>query len=167
MYELIPSKTNKTAARLVALMFFGAAAVLLCTVLAPAVPFRWAFQLVAILLLTVGVFLTTRYLTKLFFYRITEDGDLTVTEAAANGKRQVTVCRVAVSGVRELCLPESPDQVKELKKRLRREKIRLYDYTVDYRPVQSIFVIVLEGDTPLCIRLAYDQTLAKLLTPKE
>ena len=98
MYELIPQKTNKIAARLVALSFFGAAAVLLCTVLAPAVPFRWVFQLIAILLLTAGVFLTTRYLTKLFFYRITEDGDLTVTEAAANGKRQVTVCRVAVAG---------------------------------------------------------------------
>ena len=165
MYELIPSKTNKTAARLVALLFLGAAAVLLCTVLAPAVPFRWVFQLIAVLMLTVGVFLTTRYLTKLFFYRISEDGDLTVTEAAANGKRQITVCRVAVAGVRELCLPESPDQVSALKKRLRKEKIKLYDYTVDYRPAQSMFVIVKEGQDTLCIRLSYDKTLSELLTP--
>ena len=170
MYELTPKKTNKTAGKLILLLFLGAAALILITVAVPPLlkvelPLRWVFQLIAIFLLTAGIFLTTRYITKLFIYRVTEKRDLTVTEAASNGKRPITVARVGLDGIRERIYVDSPAAADAEIKRLKKEKIKLYDYTVDYQPAESIFLVVVEGGERLALRLSYDKNLYDLLIP--
>ena len=116
--------------------------------------------------------MTTRYLTKLFIYRIISNGasfDLTVTEAAANGKRQVTVCRVGLGGIRERHLLEQSN-AEENKKRfdtLKKGQIKFYDYCVDYRPAQSILIVAEEGGQSYAIRLSYDEELWSYLLPME
>lgn len=165
MYEWIPQKTNNTARKLILLMFLGSAAIVIVTMLAPTIPAVWVFHLIAVFLLTAGIFLTTRYMTKMFIYRITEDGDLTVTEAAANGKRPCTVCRIRLSHIQERLLPQSFSESETLRKQCKKKKIKIYDYTVDYHPAESIFLIVREGGETLGIRLSYQETLAALLSP--
>ncbi len=170
MYEYIPQKSNRTARRLILLFFAGAAALFLLTVLFPTVPFRWVFQLIALGILTAAIFLVTRYVTKLFIYRIETasegEHDLTVTEAAANGKRAVTVCRIGLSHIQSCRIVETAE-ADALLKQLKKEHIRLYDYTVDLRPAQSIFLLTDEGGETLALRLSYDTTLFGLLRPAE
>ena len=171
-YELIPKRSNTTARSMVMVLMIGAFALMFFTVLFPTLPFRWVVQLIALVLLTAGIFMTTRYLTKLFIYRIISDGasfDLTVTEAAVNGKRQVTVCRVGLGGIQERCLLEQSN-AEETKKRfdtLKKEQIKLYDYCVDYRPVKSILILAEEGEQSFAIRLSYDEELWSYLSPME
>ncbi|MBE6546138.1 MAG: hypothetical protein E7668_01695 [Ruminococcaceae bacterium] len=171
MYEFIPQKTNQTARKLILLFFAGAAALFALTLLVPAIPFRWVFQLFALALLTAAIFLVTRYVTKLYIYRTepTAGGavDLTVTEAAANGKRAVTVCRIGLSQIRHRRLVSSQTEFDAALKELKKERIRLYDYTVDLHPTESILLLAEEGGETLALRLAYDQTLFELLTPTE
>lgn len=162
MFELTPKRTNTTARKMILLFFLGSAALIVTTMLVPTVPFRWIFQLVAVLLLTAGVFLTTRYVTKLFIYRI-QDGDLTVTEANSNGKRQITVCRVGLSGILSVTEQDTAGAAKEQIQALKKKRVKLFDYTVDLEPARSIFVIVSEGGEELALRLSYDEALLALL----
>ena len=170
MYELIPRPVGATAKKLILLFFFGASALMLITMLVPSIPFRWVFQLIALGLLTAAVFLVTRYVTKLFFYRLeqTQSGiDLTVTEASANGKRQITVCRIGLNAIEECVLLENPVAEKERLREIRKACVKLYDYTLELHPAQSIFLIVTEGGERLAIRLSYDKTLFDLLSPQD
>lgn len=162
MFEWIPQRTNTTARKMILLFFLGSAALILVTMLVPGVPFRWVFQLLAIILLTAGVFLTTRYVTKLFIYRI-DQGDLTITEANTNGKRQITVCRVAISGILSVTVSESASEAKEQIRALKKQHIKLFDYTADLQPATSMFVTVREGGEELALRLSYDRALCELL----
>lgn len=167
MYELIPRKTNQTARRLILLLFLGAAAVIVVTMLVPTVPVRWLFQLIAIGLLTGGVFLTTRYVTKLFIYRAEVGGDLTVSEANANGKRQITVCRVGLSSIRRRTLLDSPCAARAALDELKANKKKLFDYCVDLQPAESILLTVEEGGETFAIRLSFDPVFFELLSPTE
>ena len=166
MYELIPKRTNKKANEMILLFFIGAAAMMLVTMLFPTVPFRWAFQLISLCLLTAGVFLVTRYVTKLFFYRI-EEGDLIVTETDTRGKKRLVVCRVGVSSVVRCERLTDANQVKAALASLRKQGVKVFDYTVDLRPAESILLVVNEGGDDLAVRLSFDDTLFSILTPKE
>ena len=162
MYEYSPKRTNTAARRLILLFFLGAAALILITMMVPNVPFRWVFQLIAIGLLTAAIFLVTRYVTKLFLYRI-ENGDLTVTEADARGKRRITVCRVGVANIQSLERLDEPHAANAALADLKKQKIKLFDYTADLRPADSILLVVREGGEDLAIRLSFDETLFELL----
>lgn len=166
MYEYSPKRTNTAAQRLILLFFLGAAALILITMLVPTVPFRWVFQLIAIGLLTAAIFLVTRYVTKLFLYRI-ENGDLTVTEADARGKRQITVCRVSVANIQSLERLDEPNVADAALSDLKKQKIKLFDYTADLRPADSILLVVREGGEDLAIRLSFDEILFGLLGDAE
>ena len=166
MFEWIPTKTNTTARKMILLLFLGSAALMVTTMLVPTVPFRWVFQLIAIFLLTAGVFLTTRYITKLFIYRI-ENGDLTVTEANTNGKRQITVCRVGLANITSVTHCQSAEESVGQIKGHKKNRSRFFDYTVDLQPAEFLLVTVTEGGEELTLRLSYDKTLCELLKPTE
>lgn len=171
-YELIPQKSNQKARSIVIVLFFGAIAMMLIPTAIPALPFRWVVQLLALCLLTAGIFIITRYLTKLFIYRIVGEGasfDLTVTEASSNGKRQITVCRIGLSGIRRLVILDAskPEMEKEERAFLKKSHIKQYDYRPDLCPAKSILLIVEEGGEELCLFLAYEERLASYLMPRE
>lgn len=171
-YEWIPTKSNQKARNTVIVLFFGALALMLIPTAFPTLPFRWVIQLLALVLLTAGIFMTTRYLTKMFFYRIVGEGeelDLTVTEASANGKRQVTVCRVGLSGIRRLVILDvtKPEIEKEERALLKKSHTKQFDYRADLCPAKSILLIVEEGGEELCLFLSYEERLASYLAPRE
>ena len=169
-YEWIPSKTNQTARNLVFVLIVGAFALMAIPAAIPTLPFRWVIQLLALALLTAGIFMTTRYLTKIFLYRIVGEGDdldLTVTEAASNGKRQVTVCRVGLRGIRRAVILSSREEEKKERAVLTKNRTKQFDYRPDLHPAKSILVIVEEGGEELCLLLAYEERLASYLSPDQ
>lgn len=167
MFELIPEKTNKRARNLVILFLVAAALLLVIMKFLEGIPFLWVIQLADILLFVAAVALLTRYVMKKFIYRVepTDNGaDLTVTEAAANGKRQVTVCRIglgSIKDVRELSGEEC--RLREVRK----EKLPIYDYRPDLYPERSILIRTDEGGREVYVCLAYDERLLSLLPRTE
>ena len=169
MYEFIPQKNIKTAQKIIILLFAGAAVLMLVTMTWEGIPYKWLFQLIALALMTAAIFMTTRYVSKTFIYRVESDGDggsdLTVTECAAGGKRQVTVCRVSVYGIRECHLLDMSDgggserKLKEIRQRYG----KIFDYTADLQPNKSILLVVDECGQRLSIRLSYDDRLFDIL----
>ena len=169
-YEWIPPKSNQLARNLVMILFLGAAVLMLIPTALPTLPFRWVIQLIALCLLTAGIFITTRYLTKLFIYRIVQNGeslDLTVTEAASNGKRQITTCRVGLSGICRTVILDSPEVVRREREKLKKERIKQFDYRPDLCPAKSILLIVEEGGEELALYLAYEERFASWLLTEE
>ena len=171
--QWIPKKSNQTAKNMILLLFGGSFCLLAVTYAVPDVPFRWAFQTVALLLLTAGVFLVTRYLTKMFVYRVqtTDDGtlDLTVTESATNGKRPVTVCRIGMEQIQRVILFDLSDGGESLWafKEFKKGRKKIYDYRVDLKPTKSILLSVNEGDDELYLLLSYEADLLALLSRYE
>lgn len=169
MYEWIPQKNNKKAQKVTLLLFGGAAVLMAFPVLFPQLPYRWILQLISIGLLISAVFMMTRYVAKLYIYRIVDLGnsnlDLTVTEAKAGGKGRITVCRIGISGIRQ-CVraDDSPSSDgNRLLEQKRKEHRKIFDYCADFRPEQSIVLVVEEGGEELIVRLSYDPTLFDIL----
>jgi hypothetical protein len=169
MYEWIPKKTNNTADKMILLLFGGSAALVLLTTLAPAIPYRWVFQLLAMGLLAAAIFLVTRYRTKSFLYRVGDDGDggvdLSVTETAPNGKRAVTVCRVGLGNILKLYELDLSDGGASAAtwRELTRRRGKIFDYAIDLRPTRFLVVVAREGGEEVRIRLSYLPELCELL----
>lgn len=161
LYEFAPQKNVKRLSVIISILFFGAAGVLLITFIG-GIPFKWAFQLAAILLLAVGVFLTSRYVMRAYIYRIeaTDGGrDLTVTEV--QGKSVVTVCRLGLGGIASVhdVGADETDAKKELRERARSEGAKVFDYCVDISSPRTIWVLASECGEPVCIKLSYEEKL--------
>ncbi len=171
MYELIPQRNPKTVQRLILLLFVGAVAIMGITSVFPELPFRWIFQTVGIILLTMGIFMM-RYLTRVYIYRILTEGegkaDFCVIEANAKGKRQVTVCRIGLSNIKErILLDETEGEEAKRQRDEARKGKKYFDYCVNFRPRKSFLIIAEEGGEEFVLRLEYEQTLYELLVPVE
>ncbi len=171
MYEWIPPKNNKKAQNATLLLLGGAAALVLIFSVFPSLPFRWIPQLITVCLLTAAIFLMARYISKSYIYRIVSDEnggyDLTVTETKVGGRGPLTVCRVGLSHVRHRLLadPAHEAEIRAWVAERKRARNKIFDYCVDWRPDQSIWILVEEGGEELALRLAYDPSLFDLLTP--
>lgn len=169
MYEWIPPKNNKKAQKTTLLLFCGAALLMAFPILFSQFPYRWIPQLISLGLLTAAIFMMTRYIAKFYIYRILDLGngtlDLTVTEAKAGGKGQITVCRIGISGIRECVLGDdtSTSDGKRLLAQKRKEHKKIFDYCADFHPEQSIVLVVEEGGEELVLRLSYDPALFEVL----
>lgn len=169
MYEWIPQKNNKKAQKTTLLLFGGAAVLMAFPMLFSDLPYRWILQLISLGLLTAAIFMMTRYIMRIYIYRILnlENGnlDLTVTEAKSGGRGQITVCRIALTGIRKcVCADDSPDsEGNRLLANKKKERKKIFDYCADLHPVQSIVLVAEEGGEELILRLSYDPTLFDLL----
>ena len=169
MYEWIPPKNNQKAQKITLLLFAGAAVLMAFPSLIPQLPYRWILQLLSIALLTAAIFIMTRYIAKLYIYRILDLGngnlDLTVTEAKAGGKGQITVCRIGLSNIRKcVCMEDTPSsEGMHLLKQSRKAHQKNFDYCADLHPAQSIVLFVEEGGEELVLRLSFDPMLFDLL----
>ncbi|MBQ9086766.1 MAG: hypothetical protein IJY47_06225 [Clostridia bacterium] len=171
MYQWIPPKNNKTAQKIILILLVGAAVLFGMTALLPDMAYRWAYQLIAIGLLTLSLFLVTRYITRSYLYRICEgeDGarDLEIVELTGNGKRQTVVCRIGLGGITQLTLLDLSDGGKSetLLAEYKRDKKKIFDYCVDLQPSKSCLLRCREGGEELTLRLEYDPILFEHLTP--
>ncbi len=102
--------------------------------------FIWVFQLIGIALCAASIFIFSRYVSKGYIYAVTKDGDLTVTEV--QGRRRVTVCRLAIAQITELELIDAPDAQKtaELKRKMKSEKRKVYNYCIDLVPERVCYI---------------------------
>lgn len=170
MYQWIPQKSNHTAQKVILILLGGAALLFGMTVVFPDIAYRWAYQLIALGMLTLILFLVTRYLTRSYLYQIREkeggECDLEILERSGNGKRQFTVCRVSLSGLTSLSLLDLSDGGKSeaLLASRKREKKKIYDYCVDLQPQKSCLLQCNEGGEELWIRLNYDPGLWEMLS---
>ena len=155
MEEFRPSRSNNKASSLTLILLISAVAVFAICVAFKDMPFRWVFQLAAMLLFAFGVYLVSRYLTKSYSYRI--DGDeLTVVEFS--GKRQMTVCRLSLANVKEIALVDFPEGKNiSLPDTVKKQRAKRFDYRVDLSPAKYVVILTDEGYENSAIYLSYDE----------
>lgn len=141
MYEYIPQKSNKKAMYLVCLFLIGGVLLMFLSMrLKGIIGFIWVFQLIGIALCAASIFIFSRYVSKGYIYAITKDGDLTVTEV--QGRRQITVCRLSIAQISEIELLDSPDaeRTNAIKKKIKSEKRKVYNYCIDLVPSRVCYI---------------------------
>lgn len=141
MYQYIPQKSNKKAMYLVCLFLIGGGLLLfLSTKLKGIVGFIWIFQLIGIALCAASIFIFSRYVSKSYIYAVTNEGDLTVTEL--QGKRRVTVCRLSIAQASRIESFEGAqtEKINEVKKQIKSEKRKVYNYCIDLVPSAVCYV---------------------------
>lgn len=166
LYEFEPQKNVKRLTALISVMFFGAAGVILLTLI-DSLPFKGVFQLIAIIMLCVGVFFTSRFIMRAYAYRIesTDTGrDFTVTEL--QGKSVITVCRLSLSGICEVRVTGADERraAAEIKARAKKEQRKIFNYCVDIVSARTLWIFAEECGERVCVRLSYDEKLCELLS---
>lgn len=170
IYEVSPTKDVRRLTILTSALFIGAVIMLGVTFAFKDIPYRWAFQLIGLGMLTIGIFYLTRYLKRSYVYSLikTDNGvDLTVTEIS--GRHTITVCRISTANIEEIytACPADSQQMKEAMAKAKANKRKQYNYTVDMFGDKCIFLLCTECDEPLAIRLSYDEGLMNALEVKE
>ncbi len=174
IFEFIPKKNTQKLTTMIGLLLMGAAVMFLITMLNADMPYRWAIQLLGLGMLAMMIFIVTRYLMKNFAYAVlrTDDGDdFTVTEL--QGRRAVTVCRIAMSSVEQVIVVEQNDRQADtaLKNMVKAQKRKMFNYCADLFTDKYICVLSNEGGVDIAIKLTYDESLEGLFdvtqTPKE
>ena len=168
MYQYIPPKRNQKAQKIIGILFLGGILLLFLPSLLQ-IPFRSFFQVCGVGCLTGSVFLVTRYVTKSFLYRVeaNDDGslDFTVTEIQ-NNKRQITVCRIALSDIRDIVTVKQADRaaVNAVKERIRKEQRRSFYYCPELAPSEACYLFVSEPSSGLLVVVINpDETLLRIL----
>ncbi len=170
LFEFTPKKNTKKLSTITGLLLLGAAVLMLLTVIMKDMSYRWAVQLLAVGMLVMQIFITTRYMIKGFVYAVIEDDgatDLTVTEIS--GRHEITVCRIAMSSIERVIVVPQNDRPAELavKNQIREEKRKIFNYCVDLFADKYICVLSNEGGTPIAIKLSWDESLEKLFEDTE
>ena len=167
IYEYSPVKNIKKLGAITGVLIIGAAVLMLSTLLWGEMEYRWVIQLLSVLMLALGVFITSRHIMKSFVYAIVSDGeqgaDLTVTEI--QGRHTVTVCRIGLDGIEEVVTVEQGDRQKitELKERIRKQKRKSYNYCSDLLDEKYVCIFACESGEAIAIKLSYDERLTQLL----
>ena len=168
VYEYSPPKSNKKASGIILILFSLAAGLFLFTLLFPAMPFRWAVQLISIAAFVAVIFIISRYVAKSFVYNVikTDDGslDFTVTEITNAGRSQITVCRIALSSIEESHLlnrsnPDDASKIKALQKQASADGRKSFNYCPDVNPTELCILLVEECNEKFLIKLSPDSTL--------
>ncbi len=170
IYEVSPKKDTRRLTILTSALLIGALIILFIPYIFGDVPYRWAFQLIGIGMLGIGIFYLTRYMNRSYVYTLTKtDGgvDFTVTEIV--GKHTVTVCRISTANIEEIytACPADSQEMKEAMAKAKANKRKQFNYTVDMFGEKCIFLLCTECDEPLALRLSYDEGLMNALEIKE
>ena len=170
MYQWIPQKSNKTAQRAILILLLGAILLFGFTAIFPNLAYRWVYQMIGLGMLTAVLFLVTRYVTRTYIYQIRgkdgEEQDLEILECSANGRKQITVCRISLFGLRSLTLLDLSDGGKSesFLAACKQEKKKIYNYCVDLQPQRSCLLLCDESGEELWIRLNYEPGLWEILS---
>ena len=166
IYEIIPQKDMRRLTLLTSAFLIGATLIMALTSIFEGIPFKWAFQLLGVIMLALGIFYLTRYVMKSFIYRIeaTDSGhDLTVTEI--QGRHIITVCRISLSGIEEVYVARPNDslEMKSAVQKARSGNRKQYNYCVDMFGDKCLFILATECGEPIALRLSYDEKLTQFL----
>ncbi len=162
LFEFIPEKNNKRLSLVSGLLLIGGSLMLLVTYIFEGITGKWIFQLLAICMFGVSIFLVSRYVMKNFIYAIvsTDGGnDFTVTEL--QNKKKTTVCRISVSNIERTFVIEQGDKVKEdsVKALIKEGKYKKYNYCADLFDEKCIYILADECGERVAIRLSWSEDL--------
>ena len=166
LYEYTPQKNVKKLGAVTGLLLIGAGILMLIERLMPNLSAPWMFQLLAVGMLMLSIFITTRYIMKSYVYAIIdEDGsvDLTVTEI--QGRHVITVCRVSLSGLESVVVAYKGDPASDnpVKNKIRTDKRKSFNYCSDFFDEKYICIFSDEGGTPIAVKLSWDEKLEKMI----
>ena len=163
MYEYSPKNSKLREKITVAVSGISALALYAVSVL-PGTAFAWAFQLGAVLCLTLAVLVTARFLLRRFVYAIEPSDrgngtDFVILEFY--GKRVTTVCRIALENISRV-----EPRTKESGSRLAAEKNgkRFYRYVAELFPRDAALVWAEESGEECILLISADAGLLKILS---
>ncbi len=171
IYGYEPPKNNKKATGIVIMLFASATGLFLFTMLI-AVPFAWVIQLIAIAALTAAIFIVSRFVTKNFLYVVNQNErnslDLDILEISNGGKKQITVCRIAINGIEEAYTINKTEKAsveleQTLLKKAKQDKRKIFNYCPDINPVKYSIIIGEESGERYLIKLTPDDKLCEYL----
>ncbi len=171
LFEFSPKKNTQKLALVTGLLIIGAAVLMIITMIFDDMAYRWAIQLLSLGMLTMGIFITTRYVMKSYIYAVirNDDGeeDFTVTEI--QGKRKITVCRIGMSSVEQVFSVTQGDKQAELeiKAKVKDGKYKKFNYCGDLFDEKHLYIFANECGEAFSIKLSYDEGLEKLFEIKE
>jgi len=163
MYSFSPKKTNKIAEGL-AIFLFALAAVLLIFPSAFTLPYGGVLQTAGLVFAVAALAVLTRYTFKSFTYTVRERGDgsdsldLVITER--QGKREYAVCRIALSGIEEIIVPDEKNKETLTKKS---EGRKIFAYFVEISPKDQCYIYATECGEKLLIKISPDEKLLSIL----
>ena len=166
IYEYTPEKNTKKLATVTGSLLGGAAILVLMYLFIPRISAPWLFQLLAVGMLMLAVFVTSRYIMKSYVYAIVEEESeklLTVTEI--QGRHTVTVCRLALSGLETAVIVPKGDAVAEaaVKQRIRSEKRKSYNYCADLFEEKFICLFSEESGERIAVKVSWEEKLEELI----
>lgn len=163
MYEYTPN--NSKLREKITVTVSGVLALTLYAVsVLPGTAFAWAFQLGAVLCLTLAVLITARFLLRRFVYSVGPSDygsgmDFVILEIY--GKRMTTVCRIALENIRKVEL-----WTKENKSRFAAEKHRerFYRYVAELSLRNAVLIRAEESGEEFFLLISADARLLALLS---
>ena len=135
------------------------------------------FAVASSVLLFLAVLLSIRFIGTRYVYKITVnsfgEGELTVSELrgffgkAGDVKSQRTVCRVDISDVKESVVLERSEKgrasMKNEKKRIRRERATVYNYSADVFADKYALLRIENADEVAYLKLSPDEEMLKII----
>lgn len=163
MYEYSP-KSSKLREKITVAISGILAAVLYILSILPGTLFAWAFQLGAVLCLTLAVLFTARFLLRRFVYSVEPSDSGSGTDFVIReqyGKKITTVCRIALHQIRRV-----EPWTKEGKSHLAAEMEgkRVFRYVAELFPQDAVLVIAEEAEENCFLLISADERLAAILS---
>ena len=167
LFEFRPEKNVKKLGKVTGLLLVGAAVLMIMTIIiGERLAYRWAIQLLALGMLAMGIFITSRYIMKGYVYAVikSDDGsnDFTVTEI--QGRHTITVCRIGLASVEQAVVvpPGDKELDTDVKNKIKSEKRKLFNYCADLLGEKYICLFVTECGEKTAIKLSWGEELEKL-----
>ncbi len=153
MYSFTPKRTNNNAKLLSFVLLLSSGLIFMASSFCGI--YRGMIQTLALCMLTVGIFITTRFCLKNFTYIIEEyDGGYDFIVNEVQGKRIFTVCRLSLN-ILMTCVPSENEKSLEL-------KAKPHNYCVDIRPSDAYILIFRDIDNDIAVKITPDETLLKI-----
>lgn len=131
------------------------------------------FSVASGLLLLLAAMLSVRFIGTRYVYKITVDargeGELSISELrgffgrSGEVRSQRTVCRVELFDVREAVIPERADELKKIKRQIRRERAAVYNYLPDVFADKYALLRIENGDGISYLKLSPDGELMRII----
>ena len=166
IYEYTPMKDTKKLATVTGSLLGGAAILVLIYLFVPKISAPWIFQLLAVGMLMLAVFITSRYIMKSYVYAIVEEeGEKLLTVTEIQGRHTITVCRLSLAGLEAAVTVPKGDTVAQaaVKQRIRAEKRKSYNYCIDLFEEKFICLYSEEGGERIAVKVTWEEELEKLI----
>ncbi len=135
------------------------------------IPYATLLQVIGIAVLSIAVFMTTRYMVRRYVYSIVEAGegsyDFVVNEISGN--RSKAVCRIAMDEITDFVYSENGKTPQKYAGKNGKDILR-FDYCQDFMPKDSHYLYAHLREGKVSIRFSPDKKLVDIietLRPRE